>query len=251
MAPTFKLIRGVFCLAAFVVVSSSLADVVELKTGERLQGTFRQATSAGVVIEVGGESINMPLAKVRAIYFGPVPAETATQISLAGEALQALEALQSVTSSGVNYQEYARRVLDAKVKVDQYLKSPGQDDQRVRSAIGMAMRCYEVASQAWNLKIAGTAGSVFRHVDIYMVIGRFVREELRECPAMREWLSANDAELPRSLNDDWLKGLQPGDRQAVARMFETGISISKSPSAIWPCASEKIAEGKRQLASQK
>lgn len=154
MAPTFKLIRGVLCLAAFVVVSSSRADVVELKTGERLLGTFRQATSAGVVIEVGGESINMPLAKVRAIYFGPEPAETATQISLAGEALQALEALQSVTSSGVTYQEYARRVLDAKVKVDQYLKSPGQDDQRVRTAIGMAMRCYEVASQAWNQKIA-------------------------------------------------------------------------------------------------
>src|SRR5437764_9739127 len=43
----------------------TLADVVELKTEERLEGTFKQADSAGVVFEVGGQSITMPLAKVR------------------------------------------------------------------------------------------------------------------------------------------------------------------------------------------
>ena len=46
-----------------------LADVVELKTGERLEGTFKQANAAGVVIEVGGQAINMPLEKVRAMFF--------------------------------------------------------------------------------------------------------------------------------------------------------------------------------------
>src|SRR5258708_4832106 len=47
-------------------------DTFELKRGEGIEGTFKQATSAGAVIEVGGQSITFPLGKLRAIYFGVV-----------------------------------------------------------------------------------------------------------------------------------------------------------------------------------
>jgi TonB family protein len=46
------------------------ADTIELKSGERIEGTFKQATSAGPVIEVGGQSITIPLGRLQAIYFG-------------------------------------------------------------------------------------------------------------------------------------------------------------------------------------
>ncbi len=65
---TTALLMPLACAAAF----SLRGDTVELKTGERIEGTFKQATSAGAVIEVGGQSISIPLEKLRAIYFGAV-----------------------------------------------------------------------------------------------------------------------------------------------------------------------------------
>jgi hypothetical protein len=58
----------------FLGTSLSWADVVELKTGQRVEGSFKQATSEGVVIEVGGQAITFELERVRAIYFGTAPA---------------------------------------------------------------------------------------------------------------------------------------------------------------------------------
>jgi len=45
-------------------------DSVELKSGERIDGAFKRADSTGVVIEVAGQAITVPLSKVLAIYFG-------------------------------------------------------------------------------------------------------------------------------------------------------------------------------------
>ena len=57
--------------ASLAFIAFSLcADTLELKTGERMDGTFKQATQAGLVIEVAGQTITIPLEKVRAIYFG-------------------------------------------------------------------------------------------------------------------------------------------------------------------------------------
>lgn len=43
-------------------------DVIELKTGQRVEGNFKQATPNGVVIEVGGQDIRFKTDQVRAIY---------------------------------------------------------------------------------------------------------------------------------------------------------------------------------------
>src|SRR5437870_9425242 len=85
------------------------ADVLELKSGERLEGTFKQAgVDRGVVIEVGGQSITIPLAKIRAIYFGTAAkSDAAPSVSAARDSLDALKGLQSVTSSGLSYRDYA------------------------------------------------------------------------------------------------------------------------------------------------
>ena len=161
--------RQVVLLSAFVACGAlSGADTVELKTGERIEGFFKRATTAGVVIEVGGQSITLPLQKVAAIYFEAAkpaykPAVTSAQMGLAAEALDAVRALRSVTESSITYREYAPRVLDAKVKVDRYLSSAKPDEaelkiplnqasdaKRLWSAINSAMFFYQTASQKWN-----------------------------------------------------------------------------------------------------
>ena len=50
------------------------ADVVELKNGQRIEGTLRQATPASVSIDVGGQTMSIEGTRVRAIYFGSAPA---------------------------------------------------------------------------------------------------------------------------------------------------------------------------------
>ena len=61
-----------------------------MKTGEHIEGLFKQATPAGVVMEVGGQSLTVPIAKVRAIYLGSAP-DTAKAGSSATEAIDALK----------------------------------------------------------------------------------------------------------------------------------------------------------------
>src|SRR5690242_1229034 len=72
---TLTCVRAVLPL---ILGSSLIAETIELKTGERIEGAFKQASTAGAMIEVGGESITIPLEKVQAIYFGLVPDRTGT-----------------------------------------------------------------------------------------------------------------------------------------------------------------------------
>jgi ABC-type Fe3+-hydroxamate transport system substrate-binding protein len=130
------------------------AGTIELKTGERIEGKFIAATSTHAVIEVAGQSITIPLEKVRAIYFGAVPARTVAGPPPSHEALDALKALQSVAQSGIAYREYATRVLDARVKVDQYLSSQA-DTTELRRAIRGAIMDYELAGNIWLANISG------------------------------------------------------------------------------------------------
>ena len=88
------------------------ADTLELKTGERIEGVFKQAGPAGAVIEVGGQPITFTMDKVRAIYLGAGPAAQPGPSPAAG-AIDALRSLRSVTTSGINYRDYSSRVLDA------------------------------------------------------------------------------------------------------------------------------------------
>jgi len=140
------------------------ADTVELKTGEHIEGAFRQAGAGGVVIEAGGQTITIPLVKVRAIYFGAAKVESAADDrSPSQEALDAVRALRSVTQSGISYRDYAKRALDAKVKVDRYLSfsslngvesqkplNQTSNDTQFYTAIKLAMFLYEHASGTWS-----------------------------------------------------------------------------------------------------
>ncbi len=220
-------------LTFLLLASCSFADVLELKNGERLEGTFKQADSAGgVLIEVGGQPIMMPMAKVRALYFGAAPKAEAPKPSAAREALDALKALNSVTTVGVAYREYASRVLDAKVQVDRYLRV--NDESAAKPAISVAMRYYEVASQVWGLQ--------FNHSPDAFAFGEGIARTLREDESFRECapvqsLIAELASRPKHKGLTYSPSMLP-------------YMLGQQPGKLWSCGSAKINEAEELLAKQ-
>ena len=211
------------------------ADVLELKTGERLEGTFVQATTEGAVITVAGQSITIPIAKMRAIYFGAIPVtEGDAKASVARESLDALRALQSITSSGVGYRDYAPRVLDARIKVDHYLKS-AQENEKARAPISSAMRYYELAAQAWNTNLVTTSKSLGSTLEVFKALVE--DKEVSECPALKSML----AEVRRSV-PPFAKS--PMDISGVMGTF---LGQNRLPT-LWACAKDKISEAETLLA---
>jgi len=57
-----------------------LADVVELQSGERVEGTVRSVGQEGVVVVVGGQPLTFTREQVRAIYFGAAAAPPAATL---------------------------------------------------------------------------------------------------------------------------------------------------------------------------
>ena len=101
------------------------ADVVELKTAERIEGNLKQATGVTVAIEVGGPEIRFATDKVRAIYFGAASSlgpSTAQQQSTLDTARKALNPIQSMTSVGVSYVEYRPKLQETNIEVDGFYR---------------------------------------------------------------------------------------------------------------------------------
>lgn len=213
-----------------VLVPVSYADVVELKTGARLEGTLKQATPAGVVIEVGGETITVEPEKVRAIYFESAPSGPA-QPSARGEAMNALKGLQSVTRGGITYTEYAPQVKAAKSLVDRYLREPPEQGSRAaRAAIAEAMQYYVLASAAWNARVA--RGD-------YAIAG--ADPVIEKCPELKRVV--DEAYAERAKTPAYLKSTPTSALTA----YDDGRAVAANLPIVWACASDKIAEAERVM----
>lgn len=245
----------VFTLAFLTVlfVSTVRGDAIELKTGERVEGTFKQATSAGAVIEVAGQPITIPIEKLQAIYFGPAPPRSAAvSPPHYQEALDALTALRSLTKSGITYRDYAKEVLEARVKVDRYL-SRGNEGTQLRSAIRVAMIEYELASWAWATKT-----DAIGNADLWKPMGDAMQDPaVAACPTVKAAIEMND-NPPASAPT---RRRSPPARQSTMDR-STGLGsmltvVESSPywslgnvtSGIWLCASKLVADGERSLAA--
>jgi len=55
---------------ALAPATSSTRDVVELTTGERIEGTVVQTTASEVVIQVGGTEVRFGRDQVKAVFYG-------------------------------------------------------------------------------------------------------------------------------------------------------------------------------------
>jgi len=236
------------------------AEMVELNGGDWVQGTLKEATPAGVVVEVGGQTIRFSTDRVRAIYFTapsqpaqaqpaqaqPAPAQATSaqpeppQLppvsppppasaqptptgSTAGDALQVVKSLRSAVLGGMSFREYQARVNAAATIVDRYLAAlPGGPESE---SIHDAVRYYVLAESAWN-----NQGVVSRTA--------WLRKDgvLDRCPAYQEF-----AETMRTKGDAYYD-----ERVKNYVVISDGVI-----SVLWSCASEKIAEVETLLVNAK
>lgn len=214
-------------LLSLVASAPSWADVVELNTGQRIEGIFKKAGPSGVVIEVGGQTITFDQEKVRAIYFGSAQASQIRPSTL-NEAIKAVKALQSVVAGSVSYRDYAPRVSDAKIVVDRYLQEPEQRDYAVRSAISEAMHYYVLASSAWNTRVARSGYEAVAEVGKDPAISKCRQAQA----AVEEALKISPPTRGTALPDSYWVG---------SRLADAGLP------GLWFCASEKIAVAEQAL----
>ena len=208
-------------LVALFISNPAHADVIELKTGQRVEGTLKQATSASVSVEVGGQTITFEGDKVRAIYFGVAPSrqpQTASQ-----EGLMALRSLTAATRVGLSYREYSRRVLDAKPSVDRFVASLG--DAAAKTAATQAMALHVLASRAWYARIAK---------DRY--------DEVANDPALSACEPAKKIVEAAAKKDGFAL-----DNSTWVALTVGGEGLP----ALWSCAAEKIAEAEKLLGASK
>ncbi len=210
-------------------------DTVELKTGERVEGSFREAGTAGVVIEAAGQAITIPREKVRAIYLGAISKARGSAASTSSQdAIDGLAALRSVTEAGITYGQYAPRVLDAKVKVDRYLGSSSSDQPDIRQAIAVAMREYQLASDAWNSSISN---AIFDQVTVGKVLAE--DPEISKCPAIQARVQSMIQSAGNGKGRGRLK-LDPAVTLAL-------IGEKDAAGPLWVCAAAEVAEAERLL----
>jgi hypothetical protein len=142
----------IMATAVLAVASRTEAEVVALKTGERVECVVKRVSNAEVVVDVGGDSLTFQRDEVAVIYLGAT-AQAAARSPL-HDALRVLEGLQSQVSAGVSYRDYAQRVTEAKAAVEQLLaeEPPGA----ARTALAEALGFYVYAADAWSARIANT-----------------------------------------------------------------------------------------------
>ena len=214
-------------------LQSASADVVELRGGDRVEGSLKEATAAGVVIEVAGQSIRFEVAKVRAIYFGvagppasqdapPPPAPPLSPLpppaSPGAGALQLMQSLRSTVAAGTTLREYETRLNGTAPFVELYLAGlPPAAAEALRDAI----RYYLLAEWAWSNQGIATRTVWLRRDDV-----------LARCPAYQEFASAMRAK---------------GEAYYAERTRSYIVIADAAVPVLWSCASDKITEAETLL----
>ena len=140
-------------LLAFSSPFSVQADVLELKSGQKLEGQYAGGSKDEVRFQMGSQTLKFPIAEVSKITMGTGGREDFH--NAAKEALRQLKGLASVVEGGTTYSDYARRVTDAKIKVDQFLDEYKSSplplfNEQIADILGF----YVTVSSAWNRKLS-------------------------------------------------------------------------------------------------
>jgi len=201
------------------------ADVVELRTGERVEGTFKGADDETVRIEVAGRVLTFKPQLVRAIYYGSVPSPAPPALPERGDALKALQAIRSVARDGVGYREYARQVGEAPTVVDRYLEKE-EAAAPFKNAIADSFHLYALAGAAWNA--SASRGN-------YAAVGSDAA--LLRCASAQRVIAQSKQKNPFIWRSK-------GQGEAAT----TGMVIgTEGITALWECASDKLAEAERRI----
>ena len=128
------------------------------------------------------------------------------------------------------------------MQVDRYLSPSPENHDGPRGAVALAMREYELESQAWNVmnSLSGP-GVQAGTLQLSEKVGKAIDEdpEIAKCPSARQIIAHADQSLGR------LKIRNPGSSMRVD-MIANWARLN--PSLLWTCASAQVAEAERLLA---
>ncbi len=209
-------------VVAFMMVSLTGAEIVELQTGQRLEGVVKSVTATDVLLDVAGQSLTFPRGKVSAIYFGASP-KGGSEGQL-DNALRVLKGLRSATTAAISYRDYAPRVIDAKIQVDQMLNDA--PDGLGKTALAEALALYVYASKVWNAEVTRSYSKVFTWNPL---LNR--NPLVDKCEPLRRLIERSDS-----------SELEPAEVSLrKSEMSAKGVSL------LVHCANERVVEAERLL----
>ena len=143
------------------------------------------------------------------------------------DSLDALRGLKSVTEVGVNFRDYSKRVLDAKVIVDKFLaNTPKEDAQHV--LIENIMTLHVLALKAWAAKIQRY--SVEGVGEVIMA-----KPEFATCGDMPDLIAKATAK--------WEADKSGKAGRPILHLFTPAENLGNTiglPTALWRCASTML-----------
>jgi len=195
--------------------TASSAAVLELKTGQKVEGDYLGGSATEIKIKVGNQVVVFPVQDISRLHFvAPAPEGDFSGDSL--KVLRVLKGLQSVTKAGVNLSEYSRRVNDAAIAIDQFLDAyKGKISQEILTEIRQAMAFYAEAASGWS-----------------------------SSPA---WLLQYGAKI--WVNEDVMKSC-PTRYDPSKRASSKSVLLEVPLSDLWACASERIVKIEQLVTQQ-
>lgn len=209
--------RIVCALAVASMVASADADMIELVSGERIEGKVVKVADDLVYVETEAGVVLLPRHTVRSM--GSTPA-VAPPAAPAGEVVTALKGLQAAAASQMSQKEYAARVAQNRPVVAKYLQEAGAAPPRGVDAVRDAFALYEFVAAVWESRLTNSAPAS-------AAIGRSA--VIDRCPALQKVV----ADYP------------PATDQETA--WRRGVAIEFEIPRILACASEKVAEAEGAL----
>ena len=213
----------VLCASLLVIVgvwsSSVLAEVLELRNGQKIEGQFAGGSKDELHFQVGSQTLKFPVGEVARITFGTVAQEDFSKA--AKEALRQIKALASVVEGGITYRDYAPRVSDAKIRVDQFLDEYKPSPVPAFNAhISDALEFYVAASSVWN---AGISRRGYEEIQVSPYV--------QKCAALQE------------IVETFL-----GTQRRLSGIPQRGMVIaSAGPQPLWQCARASLNEAEKAL----
>jgi len=222
-----RVIGAFLGLVLLLTASPASAVIVELMSGQRIEGVLREASGTRVQIEVGGQLLVFEAGDVRAIYFNTPETRPSPQAAPApeprpadaAEVLGVLKALRAAVDAGMSAPEYPPRVSEARATVDRYLASVADTPPPGSEALSEAMHYFQIAEFAWrNHSVA--SGTVWLQKD----------DALARCPSYVDFAVEMDARGESYYTERTRSLLQISD----------GVLT-----VLWSCAAGQIAEAEK------
>jgi hypothetical protein len=128
---------------------------VNIKNGTQMSGLFVEADSENLLIEIENAHALIKMDEITSIDFMISPAQIGPQQSIvnreseaARDALKALRTIAAATSIGVNYSDYSRRLIDAKVSFDD--ATTKLSESVIKTELNAAWKDYTQAMRIWD-----------------------------------------------------------------------------------------------------